>query len=507
MASVEVISSHAEKNSPDHCSSIDQPESPSAHHLNGLIEDMFGFIDEDEEIVEAPSSCTMVSATQSSEVNTPSYFEFEETSQSYDSVQDGHSPSSSADGVNMFYKHSEKYDNQSDSPTSPNMLKTTKSILCSKACTNSQNLIRSVIQPGFGPTSSNLYSLFEKSSSPQTTTYSIFKHFHSSLLGASPTKSYLSYNNLNSSIQSSNQSTIPQFLKRKLNPVPSPSDDFVVEPNKQCCGFAVGKKFAPPKLSDDSDYKEQCGEDAFFTFENEEYSIMGVADGVGGWSEVGVDPSLISNQLMLNCREICEKEPSKLSNPNSILQSAYDLINNLGQVQAGSTTACIVSYERKTNILRTSNLGDSGCAIFREGACVFQTQERQHYFNCPFQLGVVPPEMKSTAYHDKPEHAVNEEIKLEKGDVVVLATDGVWDNLFPEDIGEIIVDMEEHCLATATQGSTSHPLESCELAKAITLQARKVGLDRTARTPFYVGSQFRFLGGKFDDVTTVCFIA
>lgn len=46
------------------------------------------------------------------------------------------------------------------------------------------------------------------------------------------------------------------------------------------------------------------GEDAFFIAPDG--ASVGVADGVGGWADVGVDPAQHSRLLMSNCRSYCE---------------------------------------------------------------------------------------------------------------------------------------------------------------------------------------------------------
>ena len=61
-----------------------------------------------------------------------------------------------------------------------------------------------------------------------------------------------------------------------------------------------------------------CGEDSFFFAPD----TIGVADGVGGWTEYGVDPSKISNQLMKNCLE--ETFNQKAKSPKKLLITSYN---------------------------------------------------------------------------------------------------------------------------------------------------------------------------------------
>lgn len=53
----------------------------------------------------------------------------------------------------------------------------------------------------------------------------------------------------------------------------------------------------------------------------------------------------------------------------------------------GSCTACLALLT-DDGLLHVLNLGDSGLHLIREGVSVFQTNEQQHYFNCPFQVSI-----------------------------------------------------------------------------------------------------------------------
>lgn len=53
----------------------------------------------------------------------------------------------------------------------------------------------------------------------------------------------------------------------------------------------------------------------------------------------------------------------------------------------GSCTACLslITSDGHVHVL---NLGDSRMHIIRGGATIFGTREQQHFFNCPYQLGL-----------------------------------------------------------------------------------------------------------------------
>lgn len=46
---------------------------------------------------------------------------------------------------------------------------------------------------------------------------------------------------------------------------------------------------------------------------------LGVADGVGGWTEKGVDPSFFSKYLMESCCRVSERESVELHDPVKVL--------------------------------------------------------------------------------------------------------------------------------------------------------------------------------------------
>jgi serine/threonine protein phosphatase PrpC len=60
--------------------------------------------------------------------------------------------------------------------------------------------------------------------------------------------------------------------------------------------------------------------------------------------------------------------------------------------------------------------------VLRQGKCIYKTFEQQHSFNFPFQLG--------TGSRDSPLDAVTDELTVQEGDILIMGTDGIWDNVF-----------------------------------------------------------------------------
>ena len=132
----------------------------------------------------------------------------------------------------------------------------------------------------------------------------------------------------------------------------------------------------------------------------------------------------------------------------------------------GSSTACIVALHHEKSILHTANLGDSGFVIIRKNAIVHRSQEQQHYFNSPFQLSI-HPEMKgqrliadryielriylkkskqrSSFLFHSPEQASITSFNVEENDCILVATDGIWDNLpdstILEEVNKLVVSL------------------------------------------------------------------
>ena len=173
---------------------------------------------------------------------------------------------------------------------------------------------------------------------------------------------------------------------------------------------------------------------------------LGVADGVGAYSLKGVDASEISWALMNGVKRIMKSDPNSLITGLQALSMAYNEIVEKNTVKLGACTACVASIESYSSggysprksverfELSVTNLGDSACMVIRNGQMIFRTKEQTHAFNMPYQLTV--PRNRGL---DTPEKAqVYESVELLVGDVVILATDGLTDNLYDCDIITIV---------------------------------------------------------------------
>uniref|UniRef100_A0A3Q4G7R8 Protein phosphatase n=2 Tax=Pseudocrenilabrinae TaxID=318546 RepID=A0A3Q4G7R8_NEOBR len=189
--------------------------------------------------------------------------------------------------------------------------------------------------------------------------------------------------------------------------------------------YGFGKDFRKGILK-----KGMCyGDDACFIARHKTADVLGVADGVGGWRDYGVDPSQFSATLMKTCERLVKEGRFTPSNPVGILTSGYyELLQNKVPL-LGSSTACIVVLDRRSHRLHTCNLGDSGFLVVRGGEVVHRSDEQQHYFNTPFQLSIAPPGAEGVVLSDSPEAADSSSFDVQLGDIILTATDGLFDNM------------------------------------------------------------------------------
>ncbi|CAG9324213.1 unnamed protein product [Blepharisma stoltei] len=270
-------------------------------------------------------------------------------------------------------------------------------------------------------------------------------------------------------------------------------------------------------------FKSQCAsqgknpetnEDAYFSSR----FAIGVADGVGGVKkDFGISSSAFSHELMENCKKIAEKYDSAfessskklkhfLSSPLSgdqIISQSYSQVIN-----GGSSTFLLASLQGSH--LKISNLGDSSVMVLREGyselETIFKSTPKQHSFNCPYQLSKKftnsqiaslknPKNIPKEIFSDEVSDADKYSIQIRKGDILVIGTDGLWDNLFTEEVFAIV------------KKSYEENKNDLKIAAERLVSEAKNRMSSWDATPFSLESSKHtgknFTGGKRDDVTVI----
>jgi protein phosphatase PTC7 len=325
------------------------------------------------------------------------------------------------------------------------------------------------------------------------------------------------------------------------------------------------------------------GEDAFFV-SSVGGGALGVADGVGGWAESGVNPAEYSATFMdIACRYLegrLEPPPGAAapaqggeaaedggaaaaalgsgewldaplglaSNPLSTSmdgepgpawQAAAPAVpappawvsvpgplegggGALGALAAahrltrkpGSATACVLRLDPGARELEAANLGDSGFLLIRAGAVAFRSPPLQHFFDCPLQFGAAP---EFTSDTDTAADAQVYRLPVLPGDVIVLGTDGLLDNMHRDEILEVVAAAAACGGGGGAEGAAKELAARAaahagdpEFASPYAAEAAAQGLDlplweKLAGLSFAGGKLAlgTLKGGKQDDVTVV----
>jgi protein phosphatase PTC7 len=155
------------------------------------------------------------------------------------------------------------------------------------------------------------------------------------------------------------------------------------------------------------------------------------------------------------------------------------LILSLNFQFTGSSTACVLILHRETSTIYTANIGDSGFMVVRNGEIIHKSEEQQHYFNTPFQLSLPPPGNANRVLSDAPESADSLSFPVENGDVILVATDGVFDNLPKDLLLETLKSVEGEKDAVKLQMT----------ANSIALMARSLAFDSHYDSPFTLNAR------------------
>ncbi|XP_002273518.2 probable protein phosphatase 2C 26 isoform X2 [Vitis vinifera] len=254
-----------------------------------------------------------------------------------------------------------------------------------------------------------------------------------------------------------------------------------INPLRSEVSFCVGTHLIPHPNKVD-----RGGEDAFFV-SSYNGGVVAVADGVSGWAEQNVDPSLFPKELMANASDLVGDEEVNYD-PQILLKKAHTATSSKG------SATVIVAMLEKNGVLKIASVGDCGLRVIRKGKLIFSTLPQEHYFDCPYQLS---SEVITQTYLD----ATVTSVKLLEGDTIVMGSDGLFDNVFDHEIVSTITqysDAAEAAKALADLAS-NHSMDS-NFESPYSLEARTRGFD----VPFWkkvLG--VKLTGGKPDDITVV----
>lgn len=186
-------------------------------------------------------------------------------------------------------------------------------------------------------------------------------------------------------------------------------------PNAQKLAFDSATAYLPHVAK-----RYRGGEDASFTSSH----ILSVFDGVSSWFK---EDDIDAGDYAFVLAKLLE---------HRMQDQTYDALVHLKAIfeqngWAGSSTACIVCLNPTTNMLHIAHIGDCAVMLFREGKLRYKTKALRHDESTPFQLG-------NDSKSDKPERAVCYNWPCVNEDILIVASDGLTDNLHKTQIEEAV---------------------------------------------------------------------
>lgn len=253
--------------------------------------------------------------------------------------------------------------------------------------------------------------------------------------------------------------------------------------------------------------------------------LLGVADGVSQIEEYGLDASELPKELLKACEELAITQllPDRMNNhegtsymgPTQFMREAYEATEAMG-----STTALLAILDNSTRIhgklhpmIAVLSIGDCEVLILRRLMglespldTVFHTEMQRidGHAQCPLQICRIDDRLDENFDESIPIEVIERGsavhcISAYEGDIVVMGSDGVFDNLYLDEIVSICNEM----LPPAHYGTKFTPIRQPvlqEIARVIVEACHaktKVGpRGRYPDTP--IGK-----GGKRDDTCCV----
>ena len=263
-------------------------------------------------------------------------------------------------------------------------------------------------------------------------------------------------------------------------------------------------------------------------------SLLAVCDGVSGASNQGADSAAYSRRLARCLADAALVADNAAADGTLAAMPQADSLNALAMLTAahastrlsGACTACVCVLDGKSKRMSTCNLGDSGWLVLRDGAIIARSSPQQHTFDCPYQLSSA----KYVPNTDTPDMADTAVVELQQGDLVLLASDGLWDNT---DMASILTLIAQALRSSGGDAAASDFNAARAVCDALTAAAYTNSQDDTFDSPYALaaraaieaerakarannpfsalasafgqesGGKWQSQGGKWDDISVV----
>lgn len=241
-------------------------------------------------------------------------------------------------------------------------------------------------------------------------------------------------------------------------------------PSKKTTKVILGSHYIPDG--------KRVGDDAHFFCTKEQ--VIGIADGISSWAKHGIDAGQYARELMDHAETVVQEKKRAFIKPATVMRKAYSRTCAMG-----SSTACIIALNSQD--IHAAIVGDSGFLVVRDGQLVYRSPVQLHDTDRPYQLG-------ASDKLDDPSCAEVVKVAAKAGDVIVAGTDGLFDNVFEDELTRLVYS-----------GLASHS-EPQELASVLANVALDHSNSMTGETPYSKASEEagkHHMGGKRDDITVV----
>jgi len=248
--------------------------------------------------------------------------------------------------------------------------------------------------------------------------------------------------------------------------------------------------------------------------------ILGIADGVSQIEEFGIDASLLPRELLMHCQDLGDaqltpgfksRQQDKYRGPIPLLTEAFQATDNT----LGSTTATLALLDNSTKIhgkphpmIAVITVGDCQLLVLRRTQgrggrleTVFQTEMQRidGHVQTPLQIARINAEIDPGFTDDITLEVIERGsavhcVSAYEGDIIVMGTDGVFDNLFCQEVTEIT----NNALQPNRKGNMP-----TSLLKSLGQQIVAASHAKTARGPRGLPETPIGRGGKVDDTAVV----
>jgi len=224
--------------------------------------------------------------------------------------------------------------------------------------------------------------------------------------------------------------------------------------------------------------------------------MMGVSDGVSAWSAYGLGNSgYLAFYLMSNARVAVEKRD--ITDTEKLLHEAFEAVwdlhdNKLVSIPNGSATITALKLHEepttKQPFVQYSNLGDCMVMIIRpecldenttnfriihQSKKLYSYHEHARGVPVPLQLVFYPAQGRKLST-EQSSGVDTQTVMVQEGDIIVMASDGLWDNIMTDDTLRIVSSFF-HPRKRDSQGEVL-PLCPADIAKRLVEEAFRINI-------------------------------